>query len=392
MFQHHLQDKNMKTINSRELRKRYEMDGSTKTVEHLTEALESGDLKPEDFSLRDLAESLVPDGLRDMDPRSGRTVSLLEGDNDAFLNIVGAVIETKILDSYNNGVFALSKMVETIPTRFDGEKIHGASLADAATLIEPGAEYPTVGFGADYIETPSTTKHGLIVPVTREAIFFDRTHLVLSRAAEVGEALALNKEKRILDMVLGLTKTYKYNGATLDTYCTGTTGDPWKNVLSNNALKDWTNIDAAENLLGEMTDPNTDEHILVEPNAVLVMPSSRHIAHRLFYASEVSYNDTTSTKVSAIPNPYAKYKMISSRLAYRRLLAATPTIEDPEKVWFLGNFTKAFAYMENWPITVTQSVAGSEADFTQDIVVRFKASERGTPAVLNPRFIVKCVG
>jgi hypothetical protein len=48
--------------------------------------------------------------------------------------------------------------------------------------------------------------------------------------------------------------------------------------------------------------------------------------------------------------------------------------------------------MENWPITVTQSAAGSEADFNQDIVVRFKASERGAAAVLNPRYVVKCTG
>ena len=40
----------------------------------------------------------------------------------------------------------------------------------------------SLGFGEDYIETPSTTKRGFIVPVTKEAIFFDRTHLVLSRA------------------------------------------------------------------------------------------------------------------------------------------------------------------------------------------------------------------
>jgi hypothetical protein len=48
--------------------------------------------------------------------------------------------------------------------------------------------------------------------------------------------------------------------------------------------------------------------------------------------------------------------------------------------------------MENWPITVTQSAGGSEAEFTQDIVVRFKASERGAAAVLNPRYVVLCTG
>ena len=33
-----------------------------------------------------------------------------------------------------------------------------------------------------------------------------------------------------------------------------------------------------------------------------------------------------------------------------------------------------------------------EADFNSDIVVRFKASERGAAAVLNPRYIVKNTG
>ena len=40
--------------------------------------------------------------------------------------------------------------------------------------------------------------------------------------------------------------------------------------------------------------------------------------------------------------------------------------------------------MENWPITVTQAPQDSEADFSNDIVVRFKASERGAAAVHQP--------
>ena len=44
--------------------------------------------------------------------------------------------------------------------------------------------------------------------------------------------------------------------------------------------------------------------------------------------------------------------------------------------------------MENWPITVTQSPANSEAEFEQDIVVRFKASERRARRI-NPRYVVK---
>ena len=100
---------------------------------------------------------------------------------------------------------------------------------------------------------------------------------------------------------------------------------------------------------------------------------------------------TDETQTTA-PNPLASYSVFDSRLMYRRVIASGETAADAKKWWFIGDFRRAFAYMENWPITVTQSPAGSEADFNQDIVVRYKASERGAAAVLNPRYVVKCTG
>jgi hypothetical protein len=84
--------------------------------------------------------------------------------------------------------------------------------------------------------------------------------------------------------------------------------------------------------------------------------------------------------------------VFESRLAYRRIVASGVASADAKKWWFIGDFRKAFAYMENWPITVTQAPLGSEADFNNDVVLRFKASERGAAAVLNPRYVVKCTG
>ncbi|MCL2304788.1 MAG: hypothetical protein FWC43_05535 [Planctomycetaceae bacterium] len=386
----------MSTIKYRELRKRFESDGAEKTIRHLSEALSKKELRGEDFSIRELAEALIPGGhhwIRELDPRSGSGTVLLEGegiDPTAFLGVTSQIIYNKILESYNREAFALSKLVETISTRLDGEKIPGTTgIADTARSIHPGMPYPNVGFSEDYVETPNTRKHGLIVPVTKEAIFFDRTHLILSRAAEVGEVLAINKEKRILDVVLGITNTFKWKGNAYNTYCTGT-NDPYINAVASNPLVGWESLEKAENLFANMLDPMTKDPILVEPDAVLVMPQKRGIAHRLFHASEVSYSASGETTMSAIPNPYTRYKVVASRLAYRRLLDSGVTATNAAGYWFLGNFQKAFAYMENWPITVTQSPLGSEADFTQDIVVRFKASERGTPAVINPRYVVKC--
>jgi hypothetical protein len=387
----------MRALNYRELRRRYELEGAAKTVQHLSEALEEKTLRPEDFSLRDLAEALVPDGrewVRMLDPRSGGVAPVLESsegvDATAFQHVAAQVVHAKVMEAYTQEAFVASRLVETIPTRLDGEKIPGVSrIADQVDEVGAGMPFPSLGFDEDYIETPSTAKHGFIVPVTKEAIFFDRTNLVLSRAAEVGEVLGLNKEKRILDLIIGVTNNYKHKGVSYNTYQAST---PWKNVLTGNELEDWTSVDAAEQLFADILDPATGEPVLLGATTALVMPAYRHAAHRTFNAAEVTYASGGGSTATVAANPLGNYRVEESRLAYRRILASGVAAADAKKWWFLGDFRKAFAYMENWPITVTQAPLGSEADFTSDIVLRFKASERGAAAVMNPRYVVKCVG
>ncbi len=309
---------------------------------------------PDDFSLRDLAESLVPDGhhwVRMLDPRNSGSVGLLEAgegvDVTAFLNVAGQLIYSKILEAYTQEAFVVSKLVDAIPTRLDGEKIPGIGpIGDAATEVHPGMPYPNVGFGEDYIETPSTTKHGLIVPVTKEAIFFDRTNLVLSRAAEVGEMLGLNKEKRLIDVVIGAINNYKWKGTSYQTYYAAGDDGPWVNELADQELVDWTNVDAAEQLLAEILDPNTGDPVLIQPNAVLVMPAYRHAANRVFRATEITFGAADSATATTAANPLSGYQVVDSRLAYRRILASGVSADEAKQWWFLGDFRRAFAYME----------------------------------------------
>jgi len=64
-------------------------------------------------------------------------------------------------------------------------------------------------------------------------------------------------------------------------------------------------------------------------------------------------------------------------------------LTDPDTTWFHGSPQKAFAYMQNWGITVTEAPVGNHDDFNKDIVVKFKGSERGQFATIQPRFMVK---
>jgi hypothetical protein len=380
----------------------YAAQGAEKTVRHLQEALEQGHLKPEDFSIRELAEAtLSPERVRQMDPRQGGAALLEAGeavDVTAFSNIAGQIVQAKILEAYSQEAFVVSRLVDNVPTRLDGERIPGIGrIRDEVAEVRPGMPFPSLGFGEDYIDTPQTTKRGFIVPVTKEAIFFDRTHLVLQRAAEVGEILGLNKEKRLIDLLIGATNNYTWKGTAYDTYYAagdpgpGGAAAPWINELSEE-LVDWTDVDAAEQLFADILDPNTGEPVLVRATSVLVMPAYRHAAHRIFNAEEITYAPAGGDLHTTAANPLGNYRVVESRLAYRRIVAAGQMAEAAKKWWFMGDFRRAFAYMENWPLTVTLSPPNSEAEFNQDIVVRFKASERGAAAVINPRYVVKSTG
>jgi len=396
----------MVLMNHRELGQMYRKLGARKTCQHIQEGLElgrsgkPGGLKSSDFSLRQCAESLVENGrewVQSMDPRNGGGVAVMEAgdaiDSTAFSNITGQLVINEIMSAYENEEFMFSGMFKNVPTNLSGEKIPGiTNLGDQTQTIAEGMPYPSVGIGEDYIETPATDKHGLIVPVTKEAIFFDRTGLMLERANKVGESLGINKEKRCIDLAIGATNNYKWRGTSYNTYQAST---PWANLLSGAAyaLVDWTDVEAAELLFAGMTDPNTGEPIMIGGMTIAATPFLKHTINRVFNATEIRYTGSGAATETLAQNPVVGYSSVISRLLYSRLQSAlSKSAADAKTCWFMGDFTKAFAYMENWPITVSQAPTNSTAEFERDIVAQFKASERGVSAVKDPRYVVRVDG
>lgn len=401
----------MVLMNHRELGQMYRKLGARKTCQHIQEGLElgrsgkPGGLKSSDFSLRECAESLVENGrewVRSMDPRNGGGVAVMEAgdavDSTAFSNITGQLVINEIMAAYESEEFMFSRMFKTVSTNLSGEKIPGITgLGDKTQTIAEGMPYPNVGIGEDYTETPATDKHGLIVPVTKEAIFFDRTGLMLERASKVGESLGINKEKRCIGVAIGGTNNYKWRGTSYDTYQTAT---PWINKLAGAtyALVDWTQVEQAELLFAGMVDPNTGEPIMMSGMTIAATPFLKHTINRVFNATEIRYIGTSANTETLASNPITGYNSVISRLLYSRLQAAAAdgglakSAADAKTCWFMGDFAKAFAYMENWPITVVQAPTNSTAEFERDIVAQFKASERGVAAVKDPRYVVRVDG
>jgi len=351
----------------------------------------------EDFGIRNLFESLVDDGaelVQHFNPRlagySTMNVALLEAQGHvstaAFANITGQIVFTAVLDAYNSPEYIWPRLFKTVPTEFDGEKIPGVGgIGDMAEVVGEGQQYPFAGLNEEWVMTPDTIKRGLIVPVTKEAIFFDRTGLVVKRASGVGDSIAINKEKRCLDVALGITTTYRRNGgAAQATYGDTHTNGDFDNLQATNALVDWTDIENAELLFDAITDPNTGEPVLISAKALIVPTALKRTAERIVNATQIAFGDgasnTTRTYGKSPTGP--QYEVISNAYVKARTGSAT--------TWFMGDPQRAFQYMENWPVTVVQAPPDAPEEFHRDIVSSFKASERGAAAVIDPRFMVKC--
>lgn len=368
--------------------------------ETFIEELKNGGINLDrDYSVRQLFEALVPDGremVESWNPRNGPSSAreMIEAAgavaSSDFSNINGQIIYTAMMEDLTPEELPFQNLIPTQSTPYDGEKIPGvAGLGDQAEVVAELENYPLVGTTEDWIETPQTVKRGFIVPITKEAIFFDRTGgMVLAKARAVGESLRLNKEKRAIDCIIDENTTahqYKWRGTTYDTY---QTASPWDNVTAGNALVDWTDIDNADQTLNGITDPNTGEPVVVEADTLICTKANEKTAMRIANATEITvttpgYATSSNPTETRQANPYGgAFTVLSTRLLAARM--ATDT------TWYYGNPRKMAKYMENWPITVVEAPANNSDDFNMDIVSKFKCSERGTYVVVEPRVVTKC--
>lgn len=393
------------------LRQAVKAQGSVAVAQKLTESLREGTLKPENFSLLELAYGFMgEDFLAEMSQQeTGHNVS--EGirlmqesgsgpsgvDSTAFIDITGQIVYNKIMDAYNAPEFVADNFVEVVPTSFlDGEKIAGITAVKGQVKnVAEGSPYPEAAIGQDYIETPATTKQGLILSLTKETIAKDRTGVLLTRAANIGQRSRMDKENRIWDVVLGNVNNYKWKGTTYNTFLSSSnSATTWLNDGSGAPFTDWTSIEEVMVKAADIVNPDQPDYNEPLPvadtfNTLLAMPSNFMKVKRVLGATQIrgqsggsNVNWTIGDNVvNGMFTPYI------SSIAYQRLIQTGGiTASNAKDYWFLGNPKKAFYYMEVWPIQVFQAPENSEPAFTRDIVTRWKISERGVAVVANPRY------
>ncbi len=387
----------MPAIQRQKLVRLFEAQGAQAGTDAMLEHLENKEMKLEELSIRDLWEATVFDDkgrpcgkdlLYEMDPRRGtmdaRKISVLETrgaiDTTAFANITGPFIYNTVKEAYDDPEFIGDKFFTVRPTDFmDGEKIPGVGmLGDQAQIVKEGEDFPVFGTNEEWSLAPPTQKRGYRVQLTREIIQADKTGLVVMRAQGVGRSLGINKEKRQLDCVFGITNTYNRNGTASDTF---RTSGPYVNNQVN-ALSDWTSLQTSRLLFAAINDPNTGEPILALIKVLAVPQALEDTANRIIHATSVEHVDNTAgpnTIRTTSPNPVrGQPEVITSPYIDRRTSSTT--------TWFTGDPKRAFIYQQNWEIETLEAAKNSEADFNRDVVQQHKCSERGVCHTIEPRY------
>lgn len=393
----------MRAIKYKELHQLYRLQGPAEMDRHLTEALEAKELHPSDFDFCELAEAIFGfefrQACRPMRENNYATRILEEGDaldSTAFLNITQRVIRQQVMDAFMMEANLAASLVDLeTNVRNKNERVPGiTSLGDVGEAINEGMPYPRQTLGEKYQDFGDNRKRGLIVPITKECLFFiGQSAEILRQAARVGEWLGVNKDKRIWNVILGITNNYNYNGTAYNTYNATATGNVSPANIHPYQLLDWTDIDNAEQWFDNMVDPDNGEAIEIGGQTIIVMPPKWATARRILNATTVWHGDVDAGPRGAISNtigdnPLAGYTLApKSRRAYK-IVQDSNDFGDPGEVWLMGNFKKAFVYRENWPVTVSQAPLNSQAEFEQDIVTQYKASERGGCWVKRPHYVI----
>jgi len=396
-------------------------------------------LRPEQFSLQELAEGIIGASWRDyFDPARGGSMSranqmrsivesgnpgdqraLLEStgigiDPTAFLNIntftalVGGLIEVKILEAFQNPDLIADKLAPAEPTKLNGQKMIGVTgIGDRSKKRLPGEPHPRAQFGERWIETPETREIALAVDVLKESVFFDLTGDVLSMASQVGEELAYRKELEVLSTVVGATNSFRYNGTAYNTYSAAKQLGIVNEIT--NPLLDWTSFQNDVLQFMRFEDPHTSKRILVRPNTVLVNPAKLATANLILNASTIERRTGQGATPQQTANPlYAaqgaanpfggQFDVITSPLLEQVCLSAAAdgglalSQGDTDELWFMMEKGKSFRYMQNYPLTVTQAAPNNYEMLDKGLVASYFANERGIPAVISPWHVLKNKG
>jgi len=346
-----------------DLQNRIDQDGVSNTVQFLIDALKEGYIKPEEFSIRQLAECFLPDGLAQIN-----AIGTLSTETTApLMTLLGAIVETKVKEAFNHKDFVIAKSVQTLPSHPQGERICLFPFTEDLSGAVLDHENPDKLVELDqYVDTPEVTHRGLSLAITKEMVLKDQTHVLLQLASKVGLAFGISKEQQIINAIAGVDNTappFVLNGQEKVFYAMQQSQMPWVNRSTNMDL----NIESIFNARLYISENLRVRNL---PDHYDILATTRNT----FLSMDTVNQIEGSSDMRLIRSEYLWTKV--------RMISITGPL-----YWWIGDFSKAFAYMESGGITLLES----DTHVDTNHVVCFDISEKGVAALINPLYVVQCL-
>ncbi|CAN5421372.1 hypothetical protein BH11PLA2_BH11PLA2_32790 [soil metagenome] len=313
-------------------------------------------------------------------------------DVSAFSAVTGSVIVEQVEAGHAAAMAPVDGLVGRwdTPNNLDVQTVaYSGKASDKSKDLAPLEPYPKTGLTPYRITIPAPIKHGQIVQVSMEAVIADSTSQLIDGAREVGEQVGLERKKRILKVVLGITNNYKRNGTAYNTYLTS---GAWINALDDfDQANGPEEFDRLYQLMEQMVDPITGEVVEINQSGLkLFVPGSNAVRTRKNVNAQ-TINDKSSTREIITANPMSLPEPMSDLQARAVLIAASVSSAIASTYAVFGETVKAFKerVVKDFEVLERDGELASEAGWEQDVVYAAKARFFGIPFVYDPYYVYR---
>ncbi len=313
--------------------------GQEQALQFMRAAVDSGKMKPEEFSLVDLYESL---------------------DTTAFPKATAALIHAKVIQGYDSVSGIGDNLVTVVPSNKKQETIVGFNASEGMLQVGEGMPYEDSTLSEKYV-TITNRKWGRLISITEETIKFDQTNQILARARGIGRKAAIYREKEIMEAVIDANTTSYYPSGSAAAFYSGGNN----NLATSNAFNS-EGLQVMKTMIDDMTDSEGDPIFIDTGSMILLVPSELEVE-----AWEIQNAIKVPETFENAPNYFkGRYAIMSSPY----LTSATD--------WWLGDFKEDFWWTEVYPIQILQKKS-DEDEFNRDVISVLKVRYFGRAAAID---------
>ena len=387
---------------------RFRRDLGLTTTKYGRPTIREAQMRPGEFSLRGLAESLVSyEWAESLGRAQAASFRVFEAGGNpaiapgnipnvsAFLGSIAGLLDAAILESYEVPEFIIDTLIPAIPSKTRQKSLIGVGrIGDQAERRNPGDGHQFAQFRDRKVLTSETYQDALAGAVTFEAVFFDQTDQVLEQMNGIGNELALRKELDGFKLIAGVTNPYNYNGTAYNTYLTS---GYWINDVENE-LNDWTDVNVVNAMFGRMTDQETANRIAVQWDMILCSPTKQLTAQYIQAATEIETRTASGAQVRHAPRLGDVKKVVSSPYLDQVLTTASTAgglgltqAQADQYWWSLRTDAKksAFVRPENWPVQINRARPDDYEMLNRKLLLAVFCDQMHSFDVREPRYVIR---